>query len=218
MVNNMFGLPQLTEVNKRIPKQRFYENLDITNALKKIFVTQIKTIIWANKIAPTTTNIAEGNEVKEIEIFKISLNSGILDQKALEQMDKQIPYHILFILEYQEKYQLWIGYKQGSKGANAFKVNKYFYTEWIDEKSVNLNIQGFTTDEVYHNLICRIGNVNVADSSTLEQQIEADDKRQKLEKEIARLEKKARAEKQPKKKFELVQQIKKLKSGLETQN
>lgn len=214
----MLDFPSTTEVNKRIPKQRFYENLDITNALKKIFVTQIKTIVWANKIAPTTTNIAEGNEVKEIEIFKISLNSDSLDQKALEQMDKQIPYHILFILEYQEKYQLWIGYKQGSKGANAFKVNKYFHTEWIDEKSVNLNIQGLTTDEVYNNFICHIGNVNVADGSTLEQQIEADDKRQKLEKEIARLEKKARAEKQPKKKFELVQQIKKLKSGLETQN
>ena len=37
--------------------------------------------------------------------------------------------------------------------------------------------------------------------------IEINEKRQKLEKEIAKLEKQARAEKQPKKKFELVQKI-----------
>ena len=45
--------------------------------------------------------------------------------------------------------------------------------------------------------------------------IAADERRQKIEKEIAKLEKQARAEKQPKKKFELVQQIKKLKKELE---
>lgn len=39
-------------------------------------------------------------------------------------------------------------------------------------------------------------------------------KKQKLEKEIARLEKQARAEKQPKKKFELVQRIKVLTNQL----
>ena len=39
--------------------------------------------------------------------------------------------------------------------------------------------------------------------------------RKKIEKEIASLEKMARAEKQPKKKFELVQQVKMLKKRLE---
>ena len=42
------------------------------------------------------------------------------------------------------------------------------------------------------------------------EQIAVDDQRAKIEKEIARLEKQARAEKQPKKKFELVQKIKEL--------
>ena len=55
-----------------------------------------------------------------------------------------------------------------------------------------------------------IGGVSIADGNTLDEQIAADERRQKIEKEIAKLEKQARAEKQPKKKFELVQQIKKL--------
>ena len=30
----MIGLPKTTEFNKRIPKQKFYENMDISPALK----------------------------------------------------------------------------------------------------------------------------------------------------------------------------------------
>ena len=56
-----------------------------------------------------------------------------------------------------------------------------------------------------------IGGVSIADGNTPDEQIAADERRQKIEKEIAKLEKQARTEKQPKKKFELVQQIKELK-------
>ena len=34
----MLALPRSTEFNKRIPKQRFYENMQITPALRKYFV------------------------------------------------------------------------------------------------------------------------------------------------------------------------------------
>ena len=56
-----------------------------------------------------------------------------------------------------------------------------------------------------------IGGVIIADGNTLDEQIAADERRQKIEKEIAKLEKQARTEKQPKKKFELGQQINELK-------
>ena len=54
----MLGLPKTTEFNKRIPKQKFYDNLTITPALKKVFIDQIKAIYWRNKIAASTTNLA----------------------------------------------------------------------------------------------------------------------------------------------------------------
>jgi hypothetical protein len=50
----MLGLPKTTEFNKRIPKQKFYDNLPVTPALKKVFIDQIKTIYWRNKIAAST--------------------------------------------------------------------------------------------------------------------------------------------------------------------
>ena len=67
----MIGLPKTTEFNKRIPKKKFYENMDISPALKKVFVEQVKNIYWRNKIAVSTTNLAEGKEVTEIEVFEV---------------------------------------------------------------------------------------------------------------------------------------------------
>lgn len=209
----MLGLPSTTEYNKRIPKQKFYENLSVTPALKRVFVEQIHNVIWTNKIAPTTIFVSEGKEVTEIEVFRICLNAGTLDESALRQMDKQIPYHILFVLEYNEKYQVWIGYKEASSGDNAFKVNNYYHTEWLAEQDLQIKIDGLDMDSIYANLVRQIGGIEKG-NQTLGEQIADREYREKLEKEIAKLERLARAEKQPKKKFEVVQQIKSLEAEL----
>lgn len=38
----MLGLPKSTEFNKRIPKKKFYEQLEVTPEIKRVFVDQIK--------------------------------------------------------------------------------------------------------------------------------------------------------------------------------
>lgn len=73
-----------------------------------------------------------------------------------------------------------------------------------------------TLDKVWENIVVDIGEVSIADGNTLDEQIAADERRQKIEKELAKLEKQARAEKQPKKKFELVQQIRQLEKEVQT--
>lgn len=73
--------PDSTYFNRKLPKQRFYENLTISAATKKSFVDQIKSIYWENKISADTINIAAENKVTEIEIFRIF--SLWLKQKVL---------------------------------------------------------------------------------------------------------------------------------------
>ena len=103
----MLGLPKSTEFNRRIPKQKFYENLTVSPALKRAFVEQIRVIWWRNKIASATMNLAAGEAVTEIEVFEVCLSACRLDEAVLRQIDKEIPYHILFLLEYEGKYQAW---------------------------------------------------------------------------------------------------------------
>ena len=87
----MLGLPKSTEFNRRIPKQKFYENIDISPILKRVFVDQIKIIYWRNKIAPTTVNIAPGEKVTEIEVFEIKLTDKMQPEPIRAQSWEQAP-------------------------------------------------------------------------------------------------------------------------------
>ena len=126
-MKNVLGLPVSTEFNKRIPKQKFYENIAVTPAMKRAFVEQIKIIYWRNKIATTTLNLAAGEQVTEIEVFEVRLSAPKLDESVLRQIDREIPYHILFLLEYEGKYRAVIGYKEAAAGKTAFKVDRYLF-------------------------------------------------------------------------------------------
>ena len=70
-------------------------------------------------------------------------------------------------------------------------------------------------DAVWESVVTQIGHIEVESGHTLNEQIALDDKRAKLQKEIDKLEKLARAEKQPKRKFELVQRMKTLRNDIE---
>ena len=215
----MIALPKTTEFNRRIPKQKFYENMDISPTLKKVFVEYVKIIYWKNKIAVSTTNLAAGKDVTELEVFEIRLNSPITDDNLLRQIDRQIPYHILFILEYENKYQAWIGYKEAAmSGNNAFKVSGYYHTEWLEEDKLTLNMEGLNLDAVYENYVRQIAGdrlqIEIAGES-LKESIERDEKRQLLQKQIDVLTARIRKEKQLNKQLEMNNQLKKLKKEYE---
>lgn len=214
----MFGLPQSTEYGKRIPKQKFYDKLNISPALKRVFVEQIKVIYWRNKIASSTLNIAAGENVSELEVFEISLNQKNLDQSVLLQIDREIPYHILFILSFQEQYQAWIGYKEGtSAGGNAFKVSSYYHTEWLLEDKLHLNLEGTSLDAMYENFVRRIAGdaLQGGQAESLKASVEKAKKRKELEKQIAVLRGKIRKEKQLNRQMELNGEVKRLRKELE---
>lgn len=212
----MLSLSVSTEFNKRIPKQKFYENTKVSPAMKKAFVEQIKLIYWRNKLAVSTMNIAPGETVTEIEVIELKLASPQLNEAVLKLIDKAIPYHILFILTYESKAQAWIGYKEAATSGESFKVNRYYHTDWMPEHELNLKFEGLNIDAVWENLIAQIGGIKIGQGKSLDEQIQIEDQKAKLQKEIEKLEKQARNEKQPRKKFEMAQQIKKLRLQLKT--
>ena len=173
--------------------------MTVSGKLKKAFVEQIKSICWANKISPETMNISEGKTVSEIEVFHIILNSGELDGDVLKLISKNIPYNILFVLEFDEKIKF------------ALFHNRLFKSDWIKKDEAVLKPEGLNTDDLWKNFVVQIGGVLIESGNTLDEQIVIDDKKEKIKKEIERLEKKARAEKQPKRKYELAMRAEELK-------
>ncbi|WP_242974737.1 DUF4391 domain-containing protein [Blautia sp. An81] len=214
----LIGLPKSTEFNRRIPKQKFYENLTVSPTLKRFFTDQIKVIYWRNKVAATTMNLAVGEVVTEIEIFEIRLNEQKLDESVLRQIDKEIPYHIVFLLEYDGEYQAWAAYKEASvTGNNAFKVGNYYHTDWLEEADLPLKIHGLNIDKVYENYVRQIAGdaLQAEEQESLKVSVERDNRHQKLQKRITTLQQKVRKEKQLNKKIQLNTELKKLKKELE---
>lgn len=216
----MLGLPTTTEFGKRIPKQKFYENLTITLALKRIFIDQIKVITWRNKIAPSTMNLAAGTLVTEVEIFEVKLNSIPLDESILRQMDKEIPYHIIFLLTYESKVQAWTCYKESAaSGANYFKVGTYYHTDWLTEDELPLKVVGLNIDAVYENFVRQIagGALNPITGmvESLKDTVEQEEKRKELQKKIEVLQTKIRREKQLNVQMKLSVELKRMKQESE---
>ena len=213
----MLGFPVSTEFNKRIPKQKFYENLDVSPTLRRVFVDQIRIVYWRNKLAASTLNIAAGEAVTEIEVFEVRLNEPLIDEAVLKQIDKEIPYHLLFILTCDGKAQAWIGYKEAAaSGSNAFKVNRYYHTDWMPEDELRLHIDGLNMDAVYESLVRQIAGdkLQAESGESLKESVERDEKKKQLEKQIAALESKMRKEKQLNRRMEMNAEFKKLQREL----
>lgn len=214
----MWGFPKSTEFGKRIPKQSFYEHLDISPALKRAFIEQLRVIYWREKLAAPTIHVAEGASVTEVEVLEIALHQPQLDETVLLQIDREIPYHILFVLTYEGKAQAWIGYKRvAESGKNAFKVERYYHTDWIPEDALTFHMDGLDMDAVYENLVRQIAGEDLCQrpGETLLESVERQIEQEKLKRQIEQLEKKLRAEKQPKKKWEIHQSLLNLKGELE---
>ena len=215
----MLGLSKATEFNRRIPKAKFYENINITTSLKRLFVDHVNTIYWRNKIAVTTTNLSAGKYVTEIEVLEVNLNSPQVDIDLLNCIDSVIPYHILYILEYNGKYQVWIGYKEFTNIEKKIsKVDRYYHTNWLEETELIVKLEGLSLDDVYENLLRQIAGDKLQSnnsSESLKQSVERDKEIETLQKQISILQNKIRKEKQLNKQIEMNTELKKLRSVLE---
>ena len=153
----MLSFPTSTVFERRIPKQKFYQNLDVTAEVKRLFIEQIKLITWANKLSAQTMNLAPGQTVQEIEVFRIRMAGDVLDSRVLNLMDKQIPYHLLFVLERSDgKCQLSVTYKEASQsGGSAFQLRQNYRTVWQTPEALTLNLTGLNMDALYEGIVRR---------------------------------------------------------------
>lgn len=197
----MLGLPKATEVNKLLPKKAIYAKFQMNTATKDKVDEYISRITIVNELSPARVNLAEGENVKSFFVMNVSLKKKNFSESTIAMVSKLIPQNILMVLEHEEEARL------------AVYHTKLIQTEWMPKSELSVELKGFDLDAVWENIIIQVGGIRMEQGHSLDEQIALDEKRAKIQKEIDRLEKLARAEKQPKKKFELVQEIRKLKEG-----
>lgn len=201
----MYGLPLSTITKKQLPKKAIFAKFDLKPSQREGFDADIARIDIVAVVNPTTVPaVGDGSEVKEFYVLAVQLKRKEYDSKNIALLTKLIPRNIVFALHYEEEVQF------------AIYHTKLITSNWqlLTPNSSFLTIQGLDLDVVWENIVKSIGNIKVEDGNTLKEQIREDDERAKILKQIEQLEKKCRAEKQPRKKLELFEQIKKLKAQI----
>lgn len=198
----MLGLPKATELSKQLPKNAIYAKFQMNTAAKERIDKDISRIYIVNEVSAANVNLNEGEEVKSFFVMSVLLKRKDYDERNIITLSRLIPQNMVMVLECEGEARL------------AIYRTQLLQTKWIPKDNLSIELRGLDLDKAWENIIVQIGGLTVEQGNSLDEQISIKQQREKLQKEINHLEKLARAEKQPKRKFELVQKIKNLKTGM----
>lgn len=201
----MYGLPQTTEIKKQLPKKAIFAKFDLKPSQRESFDADIARIDIVAVVSPTTVPaVAEGENIKEFYVLAVQLKHKDYDSKNIAMLSRLIPQKMIMALHFQEDVQF------------AINHTKLITSDWkSDTPDLSfLTLNGLNLDTVWDNIVISIGDIQVEDGKSVAEQIMADDQRAKLLTQIANLERKMAIEKQPRRKREYFEQIKKLKQKL----
>ena len=199
----MYGLPQTTEIKKQLPKKAIYAKFDLKPSQRESFDTDIARIdIVAVVSAATVPALSEGVEIKEFYLLAVQMKRKEYDGKNIALLTKLIPQKMVFALQFEDQTQF------------AIYHTKLISSAWQASEDATLSLSGLNLDAVWENIVKSIGEIEVESGNTLTEQITANDQRVKLLAQIATLERKMANEKQPHRKREYFEQIKKLKNQI----
>ena len=199
----MFGLPASTAISKPLYKKAFFEKFNLKASERERFDADISRLTLVARISPATVPaLTEGNEIKGIYVLQVVLKRKEYDPKNILLLQKLIPQNIVFALQHEDKTQLCIFHTRLQQSA------------WMPTEETAIPLQGLNLDDVWNHIVASIGSLDTSSEETIEQQIINREQKEKLLRQIEVLEKKCRTEKQTRKKYELHQEIQKLKELL----
>jgi len=199
----MYGLPASTLINQPLYKKVVYEKFNLKTAERERFDADISRMALVARISPATVPaLAEGREIKGFYVMQVALKRKDYDSKNILMLQKLIPQKMVFALQYDEQTQFCIFHTRLQQ------------SEWIPTDEAAIPLQGLTLDDVWNNIVATIGGLDVQAEESIEEQIIHREQQEKLLRQIESLERQCRTEKQTRKKYELHQQITKLKEKL----
>lgn len=199
----MFGLPKSTEINKQIPKKALFEKFKLNVSDRKRFDEQVSRLAIISEISPQTVSITAGAGVSAVYVILVTLKKADCDKRNIALLSKLIDQRMLFVLQYEDSVRL-----------AAYRAERVLISESKPLEGWTLNLSGLDLDAVWENIVAQIGGIDLTGGRSLDETIVANEHREKLTKQIAALEKKAMNERHPRWKWELAEEIRRLKIEL----
>ena len=207
----MYGLPANTLINKPLYKKAVFEKFNLKTAERDRFDADISKMVLLAYVSPDRVPaLSEGKDIKGFYVLQVTLKHQDYDIKNILLLQKLIPQKIVFALHYSPP----LG--EDGRGLTQLCIfhTRLQQSDWRDTESTEIPLTGLSLDEVWENIVATIGGLDAMAEASIEEQIIHREQREKLLRQIESLEKQCRTEKQTRKKYELHQQIIKLKEGL----
>ena len=158
----------------------------------------IRDSTWTNKLSVETINL-EGEDIKELQLFKIELKTFSSIPQVLEIIDRSIPYAIIFSVHFKDNMYLSTSAKHAHPlNENRAVIDWTFSTSWFKNNTITkyqLNLKR-SLDAVYKDFCLQVSGKMQLQSKSLNVLVENEQQIHRLEKEIERLKSKIKKCKQ----------------------
>lgn len=196
--------PRTTIVGKPVPKNAFYKHLEVNAKIKQHFVDDVVSIHWLYKLAPSTINVEDGKLVHEIVAFSAVLKSKDCPNDVFLFIDRNMPRHVVFILEYEDRYKVLLNYKAWKDGLNSqFDIIKTFATDWLTAERLLLTLEGQTMDALYEAMAGQVSGFGTTKAEDTKRIVELEGLINKAKREVESIQKRIRNERQLNRQMEL---------------
>lgn len=200
----MRGLPASTEIHKLVPKKKVVDHFgaEMSAARRKRFDADIARMALVNEVSTLSVNLPVGDAVKNFFVLQVGLKNRDFDPQNIAFLARLFGQRLLMVLVFEDQQRL------------AVWQTRLIMTDWMAADAVELPFNGLTLEKVWENIVAFLAGIERQQGKSLDEQLVETAQKTKLAKEIERLEKRAWAEQQPKKKLALKIKIDELKQKL----
>lgn len=205
----MIRFPSTAHVGRIMPKEAFYKQLDLSNELKEKFVSDVQRIMIEYSLTADSIHVDASEEPKEILILTVQLKKKEFDRRIVETIARQNKHKLIFLLQYESDLQI------------ALYSGKLYMIAWQPTENAELKLKGNTISAIWEGFVEQVALTDekpTAEKLTIEERLQRQERIDKLQKEIDKLERMVRKETQPKIKFELYQQKKEMERQMDKLN
>ena len=214
--NNPLNFPTSTIVAKNVPKNAFYKRAKAqrTTALRTFLTEAFESILWLYKLHPSTLNIADGQQVHEIDVFYCKMSTTHIDERLLSELDMLLPRHTLYIMDRDGRTDLMMFPKTINAQGHIVQNGKMEAWTNVDLSATPLTVTGHDMDMLYGDFLGKLSHLNTRTEAEYAKAAEQRQQQEQQKRQYTALQKKIKNEKQFSRQLEKIRELKALKAKM----
>ena len=207
----MFRFSEKTQVNIQFKMLELFRTIK-ADKIVKADAGNVTKVTLSNVLSPDRTNMESSDNVKEIYVFDIELNTNKIPEKFIEALNKSINFQTLLTLRYNDKVKYIIAVKIIDD--EKIKILRTFESDWQEEELEDMP-SSVKLENIYKQMIAKLTLYPFRIDEDFKQYVDRMSAIKKQKSEIEKQTKIMNAEKQPNIKMKLNDEIKQMKKELQ---